>query len=263
MLKKIFWLYTIAFARKRFQKFNKLLYFLSLHGLGILNYENSRVSGEERFLKTYLANKSGIVLDIGANQGNYTENVIKYNSMTKVYAFEPHPVTWIKLRDRFRDSPSVVIVNQGMSNESGSLMLYDYRDRNGSSHASLFSDVITDIHSCDDAFSHLVELTTLDKFSDENNIQEICLLKIDVEGNELKVLKGAQRLIKEKRINAIHFEFNEMNTCSRSFFRDFWQILEDFKLYRLLPESMLEIHGYSPVSCEIFAYQNIVAIRDC
>jgi len=51
-----------------------------------------------------------------------------------------------------------------------------------------------------------------------------------------------------------------MNVSSRAFFRDFWRLLENYQFYRLLPNHMLEIKNYSPLSCEIFAYQNIVAI---
>jgi hypothetical protein len=86
------------------------------------------------------------------------------------------------------------------------------------------------------------------------------LLKIDTEGNELDVLRGAINSINQKKIKAIHFEFNEMNVISRVFFRDIYLMLKDYKLYRLLPYGMTEINVYSPLFCEIFAYQNIVAI---
>lgn len=81
-----------------------------------------------------------------------------------------------------------------------------------------------------------------------------------MEGNELAVLKGGEKSISEGKIKAIHFEFNEMNVSSRVFFRDFWKLLKDYQIYRLLPREMLEINHYSPLTCEIFAYQNIVAI---
>jgi len=76
------------------------------------------------------------------------------------------------------------------------------------------------------------------------------------------VLRGGIKTLKKKKIKAIHFEFNEMNVVSRCFFRDFWKILDQYKFYRLLPNGMLEIRNYTPLSCEIFAYQNIVAILD-
>jgi hypothetical protein len=52
-----------------------------------------------------------------------------------------------------------------------------------------------------------------------------------------------------------------MNVISRVFFMNFYDLLSDFVLYRLLPHGMVPIGEYHPVDCEIFAYQNIVARR--
>lgn len=140
------------------------------------------------------------------------------------------------------------------------MKLYDYAEKDGSSHASLFESVITEIHASPSNVFHDVALTTLDEFIENEKISEIILLKIDTEGNELDILKGAANSISSGIIKAIHFEFNEMNVVSKVFFRDFWKTLEKYKFYRLLPNEMLEIKNYSPLACEIFAYQNIVAI---
>lgn len=260
MLQKIIDAYVWFFAKPAFEKFNKLLFRLSLAGLGVLNYKNSRVSGEQSFLKNYLSGKNGVVIDVGANEGNYSAEVLDFNPSVKVYAFEPHPVTFEKLSGKLSANHQVTIVNKGLSDSAGFLELYDYENKDGSSHASLFPEVITEIHGAGKAISHKVSLTTLDDFIEKNSIDIISLLKIDTEGNELKVLRGGVEALKSKKIAAIHFEFNEMNVASRCFFRDFWKILDGYRFYRLLPNGMMEIKQYSPLQCEIFAYQNIVAI---
>lgn len=66
--------------------------------------------------------------------------------------------------------------------------------------------------------------------------------------------------IVQKRIKAIHFGFNEMNIASRVFFKDFWEFLADYEFYRMMPNGLVPIVAYSPLLCEIFAYQNIVAL---
>ena len=85
------------------------------------------------------------------------------------------------------------------------------------------------------------------------------MLKIDTEGHEFAVLRGASNLLKTGRIDVIHFEFNEMNVVSRVFFKDIWDFLPNYDFYRMLPDGLAQIKNYSPVFCEIFAYQNIVA----
>lgn len=260
MLQKMIAVYVFFFARARFERLNKLLYRLSLAGLGILNYKTSKVSGEKSFLKEYLESRNGILIDVGANQGNYSLEAVSVNQDLKVYAFEPHPITFSFLSRNTSHNPNVIPINKGMSSKDGILKLYDYPGNDGSSHASLFQEVITEIHREGSAVAHEVEVITLDGFLKETGIDEVVLLKIDVEGNELEILRGGRNSIAERRIKAIHFEFNEMNVVSRAFFKDFWKALEAYRFYRLLPNDMLEIKAYNPLNCEIFAYQNIVAI---
>ncbi len=59
----------------------------------------------------------------------------------------------------------------------------------------------------------------------------------------------------------IQFEFNAMNVFSRAFFRDFWAFLPHYDFYRLLPDGPVSLGEYSPIFWELFASQNIVAVR--
>ena len=64
--------YARWFARKRWVKLNRLLYDLSLRGLGVMNYADERVSGEDHFARSFLAARpEAVVLDVGANVGDY------------------------------------------------------------------------------------------------------------------------------------------------------------------------------------------------
>jgi hypothetical protein len=93
-------------------------------------------------------------------------------------------------------------------------------------------------------------------------VNEIDLLKIDVEGGELNVLKGCKGAIREKKIKVIHFEFNEMNTLCRVFFKDFIAALPYYVFFRMLPSGLIPLGEYRPLMHEIFAFQNIVAMHN-
>jgi FkbM family methyltransferase len=251
--------YRFLFGRRIFFKFNKLLYDCSLRGLGILNYESSKVSGEESFVATCLAGKEQcVVFDVGANVGKYSSAVLRANSTAIVHAFEPHPRTYQVLVGSIRH-PSFLPSNCAVGEVSGTLSLYDYLDADGSAHASLYKGVIETIHK-KRSIEHKVEVISLGTYVEDKGITHIDLLKIDTEGNELNVLKGVQRYLKEGRIKVIHFEFNEMNVFSRTYFKDFWDLLPNYVFYRLLPDGPVHIESYHPVFCEIFAYQNIIAV---
>lgn len=103
----------------------------------------------------------------------------------------------------------------------------------------------------------LVELIKLDDFVLKKNIEEVDLLKVDTEGNELKVLKGFENFIALRKVNAVHFEFNVMNVVSRVFMKDFYDGLEGYDFFRMLPDALVPLKEYNPVFCEIFAFQKI------
>lgn len=255
--------YRILFARRRFYKWNRLLFHLSARGLGILNYENDRVSGEGWLLRRIVdVFPNPTVLDIGGNVGDYAVAVRKLAPKASVYSFEPHPVTFGRLRVA-AERWSFTAINAGCGEREGVLDLYDYADRpDGSAHATLHQGVIEDIHR-GRSTPHKVMITTVDRFLIEQRVSQVNLLKIDTEGHEYQVLVGARRALDAGEFDVIHFEFNEMNVMSRRFLRDFRELLPDFRLHRLLPGALLPLNASdAPLLQELFGYQNIVAIRE-
>ena len=103
-------------------------------------------------------------------------------------------------------------------------------------------------------------VTTIAAFCAEQDIQRIGLLKIDVEGFEAEVLRGAQDVL--PNIDAVQFEFNEMNLLSHSNMSDIEQLLPGFDLFRLLYDgNLLPLAGTPQYRRNLFCYQNIVALR--
>ena len=85
------------------------------------------------------------------------------------------------------------------------------------------------------------------------------MLKIDVEGFELEVLKGAEKLLREGRIKIIQFEFNEVNIIQRRFLKDFYDELPGFDFYRLDENRLIALNEWQPKH-EIFLFQKVIAI---
>ena len=252
--------YASIFARQRFRKFNMLLFDLGLRGLGILNYYDRNISGERTFLRHYLKNKdSPVVLDIGANDGGYSRDIVAINPSVTVYAFEPHPLTFDRLVSNIEAHKNIRPFNYAVGDRPGRQILYDHRSESGTAHASIFREVIEDIHKAPSS-EYEVNVITLDEFIEEQRLARVDLLKIDTEGYELNVLKGGVKAIRAGIFRAIQFEFNEMNVVSRVFFKDFMEVLPQYQFYRMLSGGLQRIDRYSPVRCELFAFQNIVAI---
>ena len=236
--------------------------------IGILNWENETVTGEKYLLETglkkILPEKSKyIFFDVGANKGHYSLSLLNNFPVAEVHAFEPLPDCYEQLSKLSKERIGRFFVNNVcVSDKPGQVELNTYQNDFTSEHASLYGDVLKDLHKASDLQKITVNALTLDAYARDHNIQHIDFLKIDTEGHELKVLEGAGDLIQNKRVTAIQFEFNEMNVISRVFFKDFYSILSPgYKFYRLLPEGLYPIPKYD-TSLEVFKFQNFLAVLE-
>ena len=167
---KNFLIYLIG--KPIFKSFNEKLFFLSLKGLGILNYRSGFLNGENHWLKNYLkVIDFPIIFDVGANEGDYTKTAIKNNNNAKIFCFEPHPKTYINLRNNLKDyiGKNIYPFNFGLGSSNGKLSLYDREDNEGSQHATLFEGVIKELHKTN-SNSYKVDIIKLDDFISKNKI---------------------------------------------------------------------------------------------
>ncbi len=236
------------------------------NNIGILNYENNRVSGEDfllfEVLPNYIsANKEAIIFDVGANIGQYSAILAAIYSNSHIYSFEPNTKTFNILRKNVENLKPVTAVNIGLSNIKKKAEIFTYSSEIDSQHASLYKEVFHDLHKQENIISVSIELDRLDNFCSKNNIDSIDFLKIDTEGHEFDVLTGSIEMIKTGRIKIIQFEFNEMNVISRVFLKDFYQILKDYNIYRLSEKRLIPLFSYNSIN-EIFKFQNLLAIHN-
>jgi FkbM family methyltransferase len=232
---------------------------------GVMQYRSDKESGEEYFLTKVLPDilqqgKSAVVLDVGANEGNYASLVCNAIDQCVIHCFEPNPKTARRLAERFRNDRRLTIHPFGFGESPGELVLYDYADQEGSAHATIYKDVLIEQHRATAMQEVKIPVETIDNFCSSQLLSAICLLKVDTEGHELSVLRGATELISKRKIDVIQFEFNEMNVISRVFLRDFYTLLPGYNFFRLREDGLIELGAYS--SCnEIFQFNNIIALR--
>ena len=255
-------LYRRLFARPSCRRLNLKLFHLALNGLGVLNYEDGWATGEnylvKRWLPAALGQRAAVFFDVGANEGDYSALLLQQFPSAVVHAFEPHPANHAKFVARGFPTERARIHKVALGAAPGVLTLHDHAGSAGSSHASLYQATITEFHA-DRAVAIQVPIATLDEVAAREGVDYIDFLKVDTEGHELAVFAGASRLLKEKRIGFIQFEFNALHVYSRVFFRDFRNLLADYSLHRLLPGGLLPLDA-DITSTELFGFQNVLAV---
>lgn len=156
----------------------------------------------QRFIRNYL--KPGMtVIDVGAHHGFYTLLAACCVGPTgKVIAFEPSPkerrkLLWHVWLNRCRQ---VQVEPFALSDTEGTMDLYLTHDNSANSLSPPNISPITGKVS--------VPVTTLAKYCELNGIEFVDLIKVDAEGAELFVLKGAKGLLERNPRPAIVVEVN-------------------------------------------------------
>lgn len=236
---------------------------LAYNEMGILKPENEDRTGERyliyKFLKkTFVNNASPVFFDVGANIGKYALMLRDAFPEAKVYAFEPNINAFKILQDNLGSKVECLNIGLGADQKTGKL--FTYSGAPSSSHTSAFRDMFTLFHKTDDLTTVDFQMTTVDSFCKEKGVAAIDLLKIDTEGCELQVLRGAHEMLTGGRIKVVQFEFGECNVFSRVFLRDFYEVLDGFNIFRLDSDRLIPLQVYEPTN-EIFRFQNIIAIN--
>lgn len=217
------------------------------------------LEAEVRAMRHFLTKERGnIVFDVGANKGEWTEEALKQcgSSLAKIFQFEPSQLNCAILNEA-RDQRTEV-VPAAVSDRSGSGDLW--ADEEGSAGASLYHRDLSYSNQKFDRSSR-VDVITLDEFIEKKNIPSVDFLKMDIQGSELRALRGAERAVRRGAIRTIAFEFDASNIDSRVFFKDFWDMLSPlgFNFYRIRPDGNLRRMGTYDWNWESFRTANYIA----
>ncbi|MCS7138831.1 MAG: FkbM family methyltransferase [Crenarchaeota archaeon] len=173
--------------------------------------------------------------DVGAHWGYYSLIAASLvGQKGKVFAFEPHPFNYEMLLKtiRLNGFSNIIPVNKAVSDKNGKAVLFCSTSNVGS-HSIVLSDG-------KDRYME-VETITLDDFCEKNNVFPD-VVKIDVEGAELKVLKGMSKIIESSRrlILFIEFEYNK---------KELYKFLsKNFEIYHITGNGKLKRYGSEKLS---------------
>ena len=254
--------YKFVFARPSMQVFNDALLQLALKGRGFNNCCDPKSTGEEIFLKLLARHNPTLCVDVGANEGLYSQCLLDL-TRSKIIAFEPLPKVFGRisaLQTKYPDR--VVAVNKGVGARNEVLDLHFGEE----SWLASFSTEINEIDyvGASNLQSVKVQVVTLDSYFAEAGAGtgEIDLIKIDTEGFEYEVLAGAQETIRTRRPKFIQIEYNWHQLFKAHSLFKLASLLPGYMVYQLLPHGsgLSRVDVKRPESI-IFHFSNFVFVR--
>jgi FkbM family methyltransferase len=173
----------------------KQIYLFGIYEKPYINYLSSF---PQEIIKT--------VVDIGANIGNYTIALKNAYPNSTIHSFEPNSINYQRLKYNIElNNFKNIKVNQlGLSDKKGELKLFFDEKNMG---AATLAENVGSMHET-------ILLDTLDNYCSQNNITNIDLLKIDIEGGEINCLKGAVDILSKTTKGIIQLEV-DYGHCKR------------------------------------------------
>lgn len=162
------------------------------------SFENENID----LLNKILSNGMNVI-DVGANIGLYSLLFgKKIGDKGKVFSFEPSPEAFYRLKQNvnLNQLKNIKIYNIGLSDRITKSKFYLCEDDAYNSLGTKpMMPIINEIE---------IELTTIDEFLKKENIKNIDLIKIDTEGADYLILKGAEKLLESEKAPILFCEYN-------------------------------------------------------
>jgi FkbM family methyltransferase len=179
-----------------------------------------------------------VIFDVGANIGKTSQYYAKYFPSAEIHSFEPIKETFKKLRENTQDISNMRAYHFALGSAVG---FTEVKLQNSPLWNSL-----RNTNPSPTGVSETVEVKTVDTFIAENGISNIDLLKIDTEGYEIEVLKGAANFLKATRKCYIYFETTFLKEDSEhAFFFDLFNYIYDLG-FRFVGIYEHDYHSFAP-----------------
>lgn len=207
-------------GRRNLVRFARLLTMESRLDSGNDMAENGETMVHRVLLGDVSAGRQLVVLDVGANAGEWTKRLLDQAGAANltVHTFEPASTTYALLTKNLAGfSSRVLLLNQALSNEVGAASFFVVGAGLGTNSLHKGANQVES--------TERVQLNTVDAYCRDTKISQIDLLKIDAEGHDLNVLEGAKAMFEARAISMVQFEYNQRWIESRHFLKDAFELL--------------------------------------
>lgn len=248
--------------KRLFKRNSHNFIFKPLAGFGrALNrfYENRNhdihSNGEITVLRKLAKTQPSVIIDGGANVGDYSVMAGSMFPGCRIYSFEPVKDTFQKLSEKMKFHSDIHPINKGLFKENCSkeINLFETDE-----HSSLYN--IEGLQYTSNQ-KEVIELIRGDDFVKEKNIESIDLLKLDIEGAEYDALSGFEESLRNGIIKMVQFEYGYINVTTKNLLIDYYNFFEkhDYLVGKIFPK-IVEFRKYDLIY-EDFLGPNFIAVK--
>jgi FkbM family methyltransferase len=169
-----------------------------------------------------LPGEARTIVDVGAHTGLVAEALEFLYSPSRLWAVEPNPALGAELEERFRNRPHVIVVRRCLGEAGGEVAFNAYDFDAASSVFACKAGHLAGLGFSEKKTSVMVPMTTLRELL-PGDLETLDLLKLDCQGAELAVLKGAG-----ERIHGVRWIYCEVSIDSIYDGAPLWGELHDF-----------------------------------
>ena len=190
-----------------------------------------------------------VFIDIGAHQGEFISRFLKNKKINKIYSFEPNIFLFRNLLKKFRLNKRVILSNNALGENTGIKKLFlsnltynsSMSEFNKNSKYLKFKNLILN-ENVNQNFSKVKQIT-FDQYFKSKKIKN-SFLKIDVEGYEYNVLRGASYKVKDVKYILIENQFsnqyqNDFNKIKKLLNKNNFKLIKNFYYPSLHYKDML------------------------
>lgn len=173
----------------------------------VLSYRIGRDPFDD--LKRQLKNNNlDCVVDGGAYRGDFSLEVSNHFPFATIYAFEPQADSYLLLMNNVAGRENIKPINCALGENNGEAVLYKNVSAMTNSLSQSTKDALRYFAGYNDPVGQeKVEVLTLADFMKQKGIQEIDLLKLDLQGYELNALRGLKDRLEQVKSIYIEVEF--------------------------------------------------------
>lgn len=188
--------------------------------------------GIEFFQKVYSSESKLIIFDVGAHHGNSVDEFISLFPMSRVFAFEPDKENFSILKNKFKNEHRVEVFNVAVGQKDGRVLLH--RNNYDATHSLLRFDVQegnrwSDSNDFQEVEAIEVEQISLETFCRKRGLDNINILKLDIQGGEMMAFQGVKEKLASQAIDCIFCEVEFRQLYERQPL--FWDITSLLRSY--------------------------------